>query len=426
MTEQGAEQGSGLARREFLKRGTLGLVMLGGIGSASGLLAACGGSSSAGNASGGGSSRDPLKVGLLVPLSGGYEVYGTQAKRGAELAAAEINAAGGVVGRKIQFVVEDTTNTPQVASQKLQKLVLQDKVTFTIGPQSSAEREAVIDFAMAHKHPLIYYISYEGGACDQYLYCFGPTPATSIEPYLSWLIANHGKRIFFTGWDYVANQVIGDGLKKWVPAAGGELVGQELVPFTTTDFGPQLRKAQATNPDIVFNGMYGAPGLQETFTQFGMKDKTHLAGWALDRAQVEALSPDAAANLSWCADWEDTTTPLSAPANKKFLDSMHKMFGPDITITGTAVDTYVGLHMYASAINKASSTDADKASTAIDGSSFEGPGGRYTLSSDNHNVDAPAYVFTTSGVKAGKVDVLMAKDLGEQKAAPACGRKWQH
>lgn len=403
-------------RAQFLRNGALAVAA--GT-SLPGVLAACGSDGS------GGDSDDPIKVGVLVPLSGALELYGQEGVQGSALAAEQINAKGGLLGRKIKLIREDTESEPGKALQKLKKLALEDEVDFVMGPISSAEREALLPFAMPRKLPILYFQLYEGGACDKYLYCTGPTPETSIKAYMPWLLENHGSSMYFVGWDYNANQIIGENFPKWLDEAGGDYVGQTLVPFSTTDFAPLVRKAQAAGADILFHGMYGSAPFMETVTQFGLKKNMHVSTWAFDRVLLKTLSQRAAANLSWPSDWDDTTPPIDIPENKKFIADVRGRFGGDTPLGIDVYSSYVALNIYAEAIAKAGTLDPDEVADAMGGRQYKGPSGTITILGDNHNAELPARVFTSGDVGDAHT-VTMVKDLGTGKPPETCNQEWKN
>ena len=115
--------------------------------------------------------KKSIKIGVVLPLSGGFEIYGNLGVRGAKMAVAEINAAGGVLdGRPLELIVEDNKTDPKTAVEKAKKLILRDKVVAVMGPVSSAARDAMTPVAEKYKTPLLYGIDYEGGVCNRYVF----------------------------------------------------------------------------------------------------------------------------------------------------------------------------------------------------------------------------------------------------------------
>lgn len=371
------------------------------------------------------SSADPVKVGLCVPLSGVLALYGKQSKIGAELAVAQLNAKGGILGRKVELSVQDDEGTPAGALRVMRKFAIQDRVDFTLGTIASSEREAVIDFLMKRKLPLVYFQFYEGGASDKYLFCTGANPDTlGGAAYIPWLVKNQGPKVYFLGWDYIANTKISAGFKKWLPKAGGELVGKTVVPFTTTDFTPMLRNAQAAKPDVIYNGMYGSAAFLETLTQLGIKKTTHVTAWAFDSLFLKTLSKPAAANLSWAAEWDNTTKPLPGKVNADFLTALRAKFGRNVPLGLDVQAAYAGFLYYAKAVAKAKSLDPDAVSQAFDGLTFESPAGNLRMSPDNHNVDLPVRTFVSGG--KGREYVVSVASQGQGKNPNWSKRNWQH
>ena len=126
--------------------------------------------------------KKPIKIGVVLPLSGGFEIYGNLGVRGAKMAVAEINAAGGVLdGRPLELIIEDNKTDPKTAVEKAKKLILRDKVVAVMGPVSSAARDAMTPVAEKYKTPLLYGIDYEGGVCNRYVFLYSAIPDHDMD-----------------------------------------------------------------------------------------------------------------------------------------------------------------------------------------------------------------------------------------------------
>ena len=155
---------------------------------------------------------------------------------------------------KFELIVEDMATDPKTSVEKATKLVQSDKVAAVIGVISSAAREAVRPVvADRGKLPFIYTTGYEGGDCNTNLWCAGPVPPQEVNPYVDWLMANHGKSIFFFGADYVWPHSMFAQTRTLVEAAGGTVLGEDYAPLDASDFTTLVTHVKATQPDILLS-----------------------------------------------------------------------------------------------------------------------------------------------------------------------------
>ena len=127
----------------------------------------------------------PIKIGAVLPFSGGVELYGRQAKLGLDLAAKEINAAGGILGRPIELIYEDDKTDPAAALDATQKLIERDGVLALVGPITSRNLNAIAPAVARLKTPLLYATNYEGGQCGRYIFSFSTVPNQELAPLLA-------------------------------------------------------------------------------------------------------------------------------------------------------------------------------------------------------------------------------------------------
>lgn len=114
--------------------------------------------------------KGPIKVGVVLPLSGGLELFGQQGIQGMKLAVKEINESGGALGRKLELVIEDNKTDPKTSVEKANKLIKRDKVIAVVGPITSGARDAMTPTMTKLKTPLLYATDYEGGVCNRYIF----------------------------------------------------------------------------------------------------------------------------------------------------------------------------------------------------------------------------------------------------------------
>ncbi|MDB5999033.1 MAG: nitrile hydratase regulator [Rhizobacter sp.] len=178
----------------------------------------------------------PFKIGLFIPISGPASLFAATDRACAELAAEQINKAGGILGRPIQLVVVDAGGPPADSSKSAVRLLLEEKVDLMVGSHDSATRQTLIG-TIKGKVPYIYTPVYEGGECAAGTYVIADTPEQQIRPSLDWLMTQErtqgpkAKKVFKIGNDYVRPRKCNEFAKQVISAQKGSVVGEEYLPL---------------------------------------------------------------------------------------------------------------------------------------------------------------------------------------------------
>jgi urea transport system substrate-binding protein len=354
-------------------------------------IAGCGGDGgeTAGKDAAGGGGE--IKIGIPTSLSGDFAVYGAQHKDATELAVAEINAAGGVLGRKLRPVYADDRSQPGPATEQVRSLLRREHVDALIGVISSAVRDAIIPTVARSKTVFLYPTTYEGGVARKfegkgarYVFTTGPVSEQYIKPFVPHLVAEHGKRFYFLGADFIYGTESVKNAKKYLAEAGGEDVGTDFIPFGTSDFGTVLNKIEKAKPDVVFAVVSGPDlvFLLKQFRELGLAKKgIHFATTELDESYLGDLEANVVDGVSTSLPWYVS---LENPENAKFLEAWFAAYGEDNVPGGAAVSQYYTVKLYAEAVKKAGSTDTDKVIAALEGLSIPTPQGPVTIRKEDH------------------------------------------
>ncbi|MGH6791107.1 MAG: ABC transporter substrate-binding protein, partial [Pseudolabrys sp.] len=197
----------------------------------------------------------PIKIGMHDPFTGTYAAEGESEKRGAQMALAEVNAKGGILGRKVQLVTEDEGANAGLAAQKAHKLIEQDKVDFLMGAVSSATALSVNQ--VAHEKGMLYMVT--GGHTDPVTgtQCHWTTFRICTTTYMlaaglaATLYKKFGGKWYFITPDYAFGHTLQESYAKLLKDLGGTVLGNSLSPLGTTDFSSYLIKAQQSKPDVL-------------------------------------------------------------------------------------------------------------------------------------------------------------------------------
>jgi branched-chain amino acid transport system substrate-binding protein len=252
---------------------------------------------------------DVVKIGLDDPLSGTYAALGRSELNGCQLAVEQINARGGILGRNVELVVEDSTSGDAgTAVQKARKLVDGDKVDFLIGNVNSALSLAIVQVSnekkILHVVPGAHTDAITGVSCHWNVFRVCNTTQTLAFAVAGTLIKDYGKKWYYITPDYAYGHTLEAGMVKAAAALGGSRVGGDLTPVGTVDFSSFLINAQSVNPDVIIFLTQGDDMVNalKQAVQFGLDKKLHLAGAEQSLEALEGLPPEARVG-AWVLEW---------------------------------------------------------------------------------------------------------------------------
>src|SRR5689334_18667263 len=203
-----------------------------------------------------------VKVGMIAEETGALSFMGRANANVAGMVADEINANGGLLGRKIELYLVDGATTDAVAEAKAAKLVAQDKVDVIFGGIYSSTRQAIKGPVVEQGNTLyIYPEQYEGQECDPLIFCTGPVPAQQVDPLLPWLMRHTGARRFYLpSADYIWPHTLNKKVWEVVTTEGGTVVGEQYFPMDHMDYGRLVEDIMSSGAEVVFNTIV-PPGL---------------------------------------------------------------------------------------------------------------------------------------------------------------------
>ena len=328
---------------------------------ATALVGACSKGSDEGAAAGGGGD---IKVGILHSLSGTMAISEVTVKNATQLAIDEINAAGGVLGKKIAPMVEDGASDPAIFAQKASKLVENDGVVTVFGGWTSASRKAMLPVFEKTKNLLWYPVQFEGNECSPNIMYSGAQPNQQALPAYDWAKEKGFKKIFLVGSDYVYPRTANLILKKHIEKDGLTLSGEEYQPLGGTEFSGVVGKIKAAKPDIIINTLNGDSNVAffKQMAAAGMGPKV-IPVMSFSIAEQEAMAMGPSLVDGGYTAWNYYQS-LDLPDNAKFIEAYKAKFGKDAVITDPMVHGYVDVYVWKAAVEKAQSTDPDKVRAA--------------------------------------------------------------
>ncbi len=325
----------------------------------------------------------PIVIGVIAGLSGVNSVVAPAVVQSAELAVDEINAKGGVLGRKIEMGVFDDNSGPDGAVKAFNTAIYQRKVNVIIAMETSAARNAGAPIAERAKVPFIYTSFYEGRACGKYLFVNAWVPEQVVPPTINYMDEKYkAKRWFALGSDYAFGRGMIVAAETFIKQHGGSVVGEAFNPLDQSDWTAILSKVREARPDaIIYATSGGAPNVDFTKQYKAAGFKLPVGSLSIDELTAQKAG-QAAGDVYYAADYFTT---LDNPENKNFLAAMKKKFGEKLlTPNDLSQPEYDGVYAYAMAVDKAKSVAPDAVIKALPTVAFKGPRGVVQMNKQHH------------------------------------------
>ena len=367
----------GLKRREFLIYSSAAL-------SSSLFLKAC---SSNNNNTTTTSENDKIKVGILHSLGGTMAISETTVVEAEKLAIEEINAAGGVLGKQIEAIIEDGASDWPTFAEKANKLIDQDKVVTVFGCWTSASRKSVLPVFESKNHMLWYPVQYEGQECSKNIFYTGAAPNQQIEPAVNWLLENKGKEFFLVGSDYVFPRTANTIIKEQLKAKGGATIGEDYLPLGNTEVTPIITKIKQALPNggVIFNSLNGDSNVA-FFKQLKgagiTPEKYPVMSVSIAEEEVRQIGKEFL--IGHYAAWNYFQT-VDTEANKKWVESFRAKYGAERVTNDPMEAAYIMVYLWKQAVEKAGTADdLEAVRMAAIGQTFDAPEGLVKMNANHH------------------------------------------
>ena len=356
----------------------------------------------------GAQSKDPIKVGVLQSLSGTMAISETALKDTALMTIEEINANGGVMGRKLEAVVVDPASNWPLFAEKARQLLTQDKVAVVFGCWTSVSRKSVLPVFKELNGLLFYPVQYEGEELEKNVFYTGAAPNQQAIPAVEYLMSKDGggaKRFYLLGTDYVYPRTTNKILRAFLKSKGvsEKDIEEVYTPFGHSDYQTivaNIKKFATGGKTAVIstiNGDSNVPFYKELGNQ-GLK-ATDVPVVAFSVGEEELRGVDAKPLVGHLAAWNYFMS-LKNPENEAFIKKYRafaaakKLPNADKVVTNDPMEaTYVGIYMWKQAVEQAKTTDVDKVIAATGGQTFKAPSGfLLTMDKTNHHLHKPVYI----------------------------------
>ncbi|CEA09567.1 Aliphatic amidase expression-regulating protein [Arthrobacter saudimassiliensis] len=331
-------------------------------------------------------SGESVKIGFLNSLSGTMAISETTVHDSLTLAAEQINADGGVLGKQLEVVTEDGASEPTVFAERAGKLIQQDCVAAVFGGWTSSSRKAMLPVFESNDALLFYPVQYEGLESSDNIFYTGATTNQQIIPALDYLAEQGTKTIFLVGSDYVFPRTANKIIHAYAEAHGMEVVGEEYTPLGSTEFSTIVNKVRDSGADAVFNTLNGDSNVAffRQYNSVGLTAETMpVVSVSIAEEEVPGIGVENVEGQLTAWDYYQT---VDTPANQEFVAAFKERFGADRVTSDPMEAAYTSLHLWKAMVEKAGSFDVAAVQEAADGVSFDAPEGTVTVNGENNHI----------------------------------------
>jgi urea transport system substrate-binding protein len=350
---------------------------------------------------------EPVKIGILHSLTGTMAISETSLRDAVLMAVDEINAKGGVLGRKIEPVIVDPASNWDLFAEKARQLISQDKVAVVFGCWTSVSRKSVLPVFESLKGLLFYPVQYEGEEMSPQIFYTGATPNQQLIPAAEFMMSKDGgekKKFYLLGTDYVFPRTANKILKAFLLSTGvpEKNIVEEYTPFGHADYQTIVAKikefGKAGDATVLstINGDSNVPFYKEFANQGLTADKIPIMAFSV--AEDELRSMETEHLVGHLAAWNYFQS-IDTPENKAFVEAFKTyadskgLPGGKNRVTDDPIEAaYFGVYVWKAAVEKANSFEVDMVVPSVLGLEFDAPGGKKKMHATNHHTYKPVYI----------------------------------
>ncbi|MGH3789009.1 MAG: urea ABC transporter substrate-binding protein [Pseudonocardiaceae bacterium] len=333
-----------------------------------------------------------MKIGFLNSLSGTMAISEKTVNDSLILAAEQINAGGGVLGKQLEVVTEDGASEPTTFAEKATKLISSDCVAAVFGGWTSSSRKAMLPVFEGANSLLFYPVQYEGLEASPNIFYTGATTNQQIVPALDYLKQQGVTSLFLVGSDYVFPRTANKEIKAYAEANGIEVKGEEYAPLGHTDFATIVNKVKSAGAGAVFNTLNGDSNVA-FFKEYRNAGLTAAAmpvvSVSIAEEEVNGIGVD---NLvGQLTAWNYYQT-IDTPRNNAFVQEFKAKYGQNRVTSDPMEAAYTSLFLWKAIVEKAQSFTTDDVRNAAGGVSYDAPEGTVTVNGENHHIAKTALI----------------------------------
>lgn len=336
---------------------------------------------------------EPIKIGVLEDQSGDFAAATMVKVHAIELAAEEINAAGGIDGRPVELVVYDTQSDNRRFQEFMRRVLQSDQVDTVFAGFSSASREAYRPIVNQFDGLAFYNNQYEGGVCDNNMIVTGAVPEQQFSTLIPWMMEEYGTNVYTIAADYNFGQISAEWVRQIVEENGGTMVGEEFIPLGVSQFSQTIQNIQSSEADFVVTLLVGA-------AQASYYEQASAANVDLPMAssvnvgqgyEHKRFTPPSLANMYVTTNYIEE---IDTPASNEFVEKFRAKYPDEPYINQEAANSYIAMYLYKQMVERAGSTDHDaiRAVIAEGDVCYDGPSGNVCLDPKSQHMSHTIYL----------------------------------
>jgi branched-chain amino acid transport system substrate-binding protein len=301
---------------------------------------------------------DPIKLGVLEDQSGDFAVATIGKVHAIQLAADDINADGGSMGRPLQLVIYDTQSDNTRYQEFMRRVLQRDKVDAVFAGFSSASREAYRPIVDQLNGLAFYNNQYEGGVCDAHMIVTGAVPEQQFSTLIPWMMEKYGKKVYTIAADYNFGQISAEWVRNIVKDNGGTMVGEEFIPLGVSQFSQTIQNIQKAKPDFVVTLLVGT-AQASYYEQAAAADLKLPMASSVNVGQGyehKRFKPPSLANMYVTTNYIEE---VDSPSSKEFLKKFKAKFPNEPYVNQEAENSYLAVYLYKQMVERAKSTKRD-------------------------------------------------------------------
>ncbi|MFC7249273.1 urea ABC transporter substrate-binding protein [Halomicroarcula sp. GCM10025324] len=326
------------------------------------------GTALAGCSGGSASSDDTIKIGVIEDRSGNFALVGDPKHKASLLAIEEINNNGGIDGKQIEVFDPDPQSDNQRYQELTSRAIREEEVDVLWAGYSSATREAIRPTIDRNEQLYFYTTQYEGGVCDKYTFAVGPTARQQLGSVLPYLREEFGPDIYTIAADYNFGQLSADWVKVLANENDANVLGEEFIPLSETDFSSTINNIQEADPDFVMSMLVGAnhTSFYEQKASAGLDVPIGTSTAMAQGYEHRRLDPPAMANIYAGVNYMEEVPTESNTGDGGFVDRYYEMY-PDAPYLNEEAETnYFSTYMYKQAVEQAGTVEQPEVIDALE------------------------------------------------------------
>ena len=336
---------------------------------------------------------DTIKLGILEDETGNFAIAVVPKIHAYELAVKEINANGGVLGKKLEIVRYDTQSDNRRFQEFARRLIKKDKVDVVFGAFSSASRESIRGIMEKNKMLYFYNNQYEGGVCSKTTFMTGAVPEQQFSTLVPWMMEKYGKNVYTIAADYNFGQISAEWVRQIVKENGGTMVGEEFIPLDVSQYSQTIQKIQKAKPDVLMTLLVGAKqaSFYEQQASAGLKIPMATSINVGQAYEHKRFAPPALENMYVTVNYIEEVHDVIKSGefhdkSKDYVKRFRALYPDEPYINMESANAYNAIYIYAKAVEKAGTTETMKVVEALEsGISQDGPSGVVTMDPKSHH-----------------------------------------